>query len=53
VGTVLDLWGTSGEPRFAWLCMLCEKRGGKGGKGHLQEDAGFKARLFEEHVEVI
>jgi hypothetical protein len=30
------------------------KKEGEGGEvGHLQEDAGFKARLFEEHVEVI
>jgi hypothetical protein len=33
--------------------MHWDEEGGKGGRAILQEDAGLKARLFEEHVEVI
>ena len=44
------VWGTSEEPRLA--CIV-NKEGGRGGRVILQEDAGLKARLVEEHVDVI
>jgi hypothetical protein len=48
VGYVEVLWGA-----LTYLACIVEKGGGRGGRVILQGDAGLKARLVEEHDDVI